>query len=447
MATQQFRIIDENGSPVNGAIVSVVCWGVIIYEQAVSGIASVTVQPYANNLVYVRFQSYTPVEYAYFGSGGESVIDIQIKTCVSLFAPKLDYGSFLNWSQVKYPPRRQTQPLAICEVSDQTTNSPLCDRFVAPYELEEYHLPIKKGDVIRWIMQSTEIDYIDYSLLKIGITQNGIMKAENVGVPVLEGSQVFCEAIVPCLPECDNYEFVIYRTDVPISLELEKTNPTDELTCNGIISVLATGGVPPYRYSKDNGLTWQTSNTFSGLCVGSYTFIVEDSDYSQATISASLIVFTCGQFEGATLQEMIDSQLTLGEIINAGCTLCDFVEDKTYFENVLLNPSFVDGSANWTTDSGTPRFGNASLVLENATVSQTQGLFNGGGKIIIALFVLICEAKILVETLSGTEEFIITENGIHEFAIIGDFYNIHIGCESGDSCKIDYIYQYQKIDC
>ncbi len=45
---------------------------------------------------------------------------------------------------------------------------------------------------------------------------------------------------------------------------------------NGSITVLASGGTTPYRYSKDNGVTWQTSSTFSSLIAGAYSIRVED---------------------------------------------------------------------------------------------------------------------------------------------------------------------------
>lgn len=39
---------------------------------------------------------------------------------------------------------------------------------------------------------------------------------------------------------------------------------------NGSITIAMSSGNSPFEYSKDNGATWQTSNVFSGLAVGSY---------------------------------------------------------------------------------------------------------------------------------------------------------------------------------
>lgn len=57
--------------------------------------------------------------------------------------------------------------------------------------------------------------------------------------------------------------------------------PTNIL-CNGAatgsITVTATGGVPPYSYSKDNGATWQTNSVLSNLPAGSYQVLVKDNN-------------------------------------------------------------------------------------------------------------------------------------------------------------------------
>jgi hypothetical protein len=46
---------------------------------------------------------------------------------------------------------------------------------------------------------------------------------------------------------------------------------------NGSITVTANGGVTPYDYSKNNGTTFQASDLFSSLIVGTYPMVVRDS--------------------------------------------------------------------------------------------------------------------------------------------------------------------------
>lgn len=57
---------------------------------------------------------------------------------------------------------------------------------------------------------------------------------------------------------------------------------------NGSITVTANGGTPPYEYSIDGGVTWQTSTMFNGLPGGTYTITVKDFNNCQDTESATI---------------------------------------------------------------------------------------------------------------------------------------------------------------
>jgi hypothetical protein len=47
--------------------------------------------------------------------------------------------------------------------------------------------------------------------------------------------------------------------------------------CNSTLTITATGGTPPYQYSKDNGTTYQSVGTYFTLCNGTYNCVVKDS--------------------------------------------------------------------------------------------------------------------------------------------------------------------------
>lgn len=47
--------------------------------------------------------------------------------------------------------------------------------------------------------------------------------------------------------------------------------------CNGTININAIGGTGSYLYSIDGGLTFQNSSSFSALCAGAYTLVVQDA--------------------------------------------------------------------------------------------------------------------------------------------------------------------------
>ncbi|SET34525.1 repeat domain (List_Bact_rpt) [Natronincola peptidivorans] len=72
-----------------------------------------------------------------------------------------------------------------------------------------------------------------------------------------------------------------------VTISIGKTNVTTYGGSNGSITVTAYGGSGTYEYSKDNGLTWQDSNVFKGLGVGTYRVLARDySDTSnESTVS------------------------------------------------------------------------------------------------------------------------------------------------------------------
>jgi gliding motility-associated-like protein len=92
--------------------------------------------------------------------------------------------------------------------------------------------------------------------------------------------------------------------------------PTDALcdgSADGEIDVQANGGTPPYVYSSDNGVFFQSNNILGGLAAGTYDVVVEDDNGCQTTatiaindptpVTMSIIMTpeTCGQ-SNATIQ-------------------------------------------------------------------------------------------------------------------------------------------------
>lgn len=64
---------------------------------------------------------------------------------------------------------------------------------------------------------------------------------------------------------------------------------------DGTITVTASGGSPPYRFSIDNGVVFQSNNIFTGLSTGTYPIIAQDDNgcFLQDTIS---IANACANF-------------------------------------------------------------------------------------------------------------------------------------------------------
>jgi len=93
-----------------------------------------------------------------------------------------------------------------------------------------------------------------------------ILGAGKTTITVVEGS-------------CDNLP--------PLSMQLTSNNPS----CgnNGSIIVSASGGIPPYVYSKDGGSSFQYNPIFNNLGVGNYSIVTKDST---GTLQTQIVTLT-----------------------------------------------------------------------------------------------------------------------------------------------------------
>jgi PKD repeat protein len=84
----------------------------------------------------------------------------------------------------------------------------------------------------------------------------------------------------------------ILNIEYAIPAPLANTPASSPLTCNGAndgtITIAATGGTPPYQYSINGGSTYQTSNLFENLPVGTYNIVVQDAAMNVTTSSISV---------------------------------------------------------------------------------------------------------------------------------------------------------------
>lgn len=74
------------------------------------------------------------------------------------------------------------------------------------------------------------------------------------------------------------------------SFSLTLTNATCSNCSDGTITLIGSGGTPPYQYSIDSGSFWQSSNVFSNISIGTYPTLIKDSknctsQINQVTIS------------------------------------------------------------------------------------------------------------------------------------------------------------------
>jgi hypothetical protein len=108
------------------------------------------------------------------------------------------------------------------------------------------------------------------------------------------------------------------------------TSCSGTLNCNGSISITTGGGIAPYYYSINNGISYQTSNVFNGLCQGTYTVIINDS-----TGNTQTQVVIIG-FDSAPTTYTISASLDRIETIGATTQIA--------YWHIDVNPPITDGS-------------------------------------------------------------------------------------------------------
>lgn len=76
-----------------------------------------------------------------------------------------------------------------------------------------------------------------------------------------------------------------------LSLTVTHNNVSAQGQCDGDLTITASGGTPPYSYSIDNGVTFQSANPIIGLCAGNYDIVVIDASgcthHDSVTIAAA----------------------------------------------------------------------------------------------------------------------------------------------------------------
>lgn len=75
---------------------------------------------------------------------------------------------------------------------------------------------------------------------------------------------------------CFGTDTVVVNVPDAISDSTLSFQPCDPLQPTGQIQVYAAGGVPPFQYSADNGLSWNATGVFSNLTYGTYYFLIQD---------------------------------------------------------------------------------------------------------------------------------------------------------------------------
>jgi len=166
-------------------------------------------------------------------------------------------------------------------------------------------------------------------------------------------------------------------TYLPLSINVTKQNSTCPgfKDCNGSITVATFNGVPPYSYSINNGLTYQSSNIFQGLCANNYTLIVQDSGGN--SLSSGIIVGAASTATTYTIKVQLINTVSYSQ----GNQVASWKVDVTPALPVGASISFklnvnavqdVDGPGGGTITNTTTVVKNGLTQSQPSTTSSTQ---------------------------------------------------------------------------
>ncbi len=136
-----------------------------------------------------------------------------------------------------------------------------------------------------------------------------------------------------------------YLTDTTIITEpqqllfsTENTAPCDA-TADGLISIQASGGILPYQYSNNNGVSFVGTSTFAGLTAGKYNIVVKDANNcvtrKEITLSNRNVKPTVIDFLIASRQNERDTL-----IIREACSFIpDAISWRFHADAIVLTPS------------------------------------------------------------------------------------------------------------
>ena len=269
-----------------------------------------------------------------------------------------------------------------------------------------------------------------------------------------------------CLTNAD----VTITQPAPVSATFVKTNPICHGSCDGAITVTASGGTPTYQYSL-NGGALQSVTTITGACGGNNTILVQDAHGCQFTSvqalidppgfgidTTSVVASSCGFNSGelnvvangtngpfeysinggpfqtsGTFSDLFAGAYEVTAVDQLGCTSSVFFGvNDIQMSGITLHQyeatcfGVADGEIEVRNVSGT---GTINYELDNSGITQTSGLFPNlpFGSHIVTIY----DGGYCVFTIPFTVE--------EPLEIQFDTDLTNISCNSGSTGEIEFI--------
>jgi hypothetical protein len=203
-----------------------------------------------------------------------------------------------------------------------------------------------------------------------------------------------------------------------VNLNIDNNSCNTVGNCDGTITVNAQYGYPPYLFSINGGVSYQTTNTFENLCSGNYNIIVRDSANTVQTANGNV------GFD----EQPVTYQLSLSANTQATENISlDNYNSRTTYLQVVSTPTLPPGvtvSFNLTISSiktyngpGTGTISDTISITENSVVklpTSTQITSQVGDRPNCnpETFTAVTEADTYQLTISNNSPVLITDTSI-----------------------------------
>lgn len=144
---------------------------------------------------------------------------------------------------------------------------------------------------------------------------------------------------------CTGYDTVIINVPDPILDSTLSFQPCDPLQPTGQVQIYPWGGIPPYQYSIDNGMTWQSVSVFGSLNYGSYQFIIRDAigcTHNTIAVIDTNSLSPAPEFLVSTSPELGDTVVVV-DISNPrpDSVVWDFPTGTTIVDTSMFSPAII----------------------------------------------------------------------------------------------------------
>lgn len=235
----------------------------------------------------------------------------------------------------------------------------------------------------------------------------------------------------------DSVSFSISQP-TPLSFTYTKTDALCFGACDGTVTVNASGATPPYTYSSNNGLSFQTSNVLDALCAGVVHVVVKDANgclsNTSDTIYEPLPVLSSFTSVNPTCYNGCDASITFG--VTTGGNNGPYTYSIDNGVTFQVSPFFInlcEGNYTLIAKDGN----NCEFLMSASLINPAQITFND-----ISNTSSNCgfsNGALEVQAINGTIPYSYTINNWVTNQLTGNFTNLNSGLywiivEDGNNC-------------